>query len=148
MWKRLLHRLRLARELSFSGWLSLLEAWWALAVFYVRLRWMSYERLGQSSHLGLKEDGEQLLLARQLYRLVGWAAHLHLFPMACLVQSLALRWMLSRRGISSQVRIGAKKTMDGISAHAWVEINGQAVGGQEAGFEGFRPFDSVEHTLP
>ena len=44
----------------------------------------------------------------------------------CLPKSLALAWMLRRRGVAAAVRIGVKK--DGrFEAHAWVECGGVAV---------------------
>jgi hypothetical protein len=119
------------RGLSLSDWLSLLEAWWALAVFYAGLRWMSYARLEQFGRSRLIETSEQLPTARRLHRLVGWASRLHLFPMTCLVQSLALRWMLSRRGIDSQLKIGATKISGALHAHAWLEIGGEKIGVSE-----------------
>ncbi len=128
MWNRFLHKLRLARGLSLSDWLALLEAWWALAVFHLALRGMSYERLEQSARSGLTVTSEPLSVARRLHRLVGWASRLHLLPMTCLAQSLALRWMLNRRGISSQLRIGAAKVSGTFHAHAWLEMDGEKIG--------------------
>ena len=69
-----------------------------------------------------------MAFARRLHRLVGWAARLHFLPMACLVQSLALQWMLARRGIFSQLQIGAAKDARGFRAHAWLEVDGEKVG--------------------
>jgi hypothetical protein len=144
------NKLRLARELTPADWFSLLEAWWSLAYFYFALRLTSMERLssGWSPFTFLQDSrreevsprnadnaSEKLASARKLHRLVGWAARLHLLPMACLVQALALRWMLRRRGIVSQVKIGVQlsetrllKKTRGIHAHAWLEMDGEKVG--------------------
>ncbi len=130
MWNRILHRLRLARGLSFSDWFSLIEAWWALVVFYFALRLMSLERLSAARDSKL-ENAPALTEARRLHRLVGWAARLHLLPMTCLVQSLTLRWMLMRRGIASRLRIGASKDLRGFRAHAWLEMDGEKIGESE-----------------
>ena len=43
----------------------------------------------------------------------------------CLPRSLALHWMLRRRGIESTLRIGVRKRGDHLEAHAWVEQGGQ-----------------------
>jgi len=44
----------------------------------------------------------------------------------CLAKSVALAWLLRRRGVDVVVRIGAR--MDpGLSAHAWVELDGIAL---------------------
>ena len=44
----------------------------------------------------------------------------------CLPKSLALAWMLRRRGVSAAVRIGVR-TAGGFEAHAWVEVEGVAL---------------------
>ena len=154
MWNRFLHRLRLARQLSLLDWLALAEAWWALLFFHWRLRWESFDRLAQTTVPGVKDTGLchyepgvvislRLAVAQRLHRLVGWASHLHLLKMTCLPQSLALRWMLNRRGITSDLKIGAMKTSIGIHAHAWVEIEGEVIGDKVGAEKGFNKFDSV-----
>jgi hypothetical protein len=42
----------------------------------------------------------------------------------CLTKSLALGWMLRRRGVDVVVRIGARRKPS-FSAHAWIERDGQ-----------------------
>jgi len=42
----------------------------------------------------------------------------------CLPRSLTLWWMLRRRGLAPQLRLGARRTATGIEGHAWVEIQG------------------------
>ena len=42
----------------------------------------------------------------------------------CLEKSLALCWMLRRRGMNPELRIGARKEETLFEAHAWVELNG------------------------
>ena len=46
----------------------------------------------------------------------------------CLERSLALWWLLGRKGIAAQLRIGARKSGEKFEAHAWVERNGTAIG--------------------
>jgi Transglutaminase-like superfamily len=46
----------------------------------------------------------------------------------CLERSLALWWLLARKGIATQLRIGARKSGEKFEAHAWVERNGVAIG--------------------
>jgi hypothetical protein len=43
------------------------------------------------------------------------------FPASCLTRSLLLGWMLRRRGVASQLRIGVRMTQCKLDAHAWVE---------------------------
>jgi hypothetical protein len=42
----------------------------------------------------------------------------------CLDRSVVLWWMLSRRGLITEVRFGARREANGLAAHAWVEFNG------------------------
>ncbi len=121
----------LARGLSASDWLVLLEAWWTLLFYSMVLRWVSYDRLDRR----LEHGNHDSVLAERLHRLVLWASRLHLLPMTCLIQACTLRRMAARRGVEARVCIGAAKTQNGIRAHAWVEVGGQAVGETE-GIEG------------
>ncbi len=54
----------------------------------------------------------------------------------CLVRSLVLIELLARRGIASTLVIGTSGSSD-FSAHAWVELNGEALL-SPAGFDGGR----------
>jgi transglutaminase superfamily protein len=45
----------------------------------------------------------------------------------CLSRSMTLWWLLRRRGIPAQLRIGARKIGNQLEAHAWVEVAGRAV---------------------
>jgi hypothetical protein len=146
LWKSLKHKALLARQLTFLDWLALVEAWWAMLAFYLSVRWMSYERLNTSVHPVEKEadvSSDAVALALRLRRLADWASRFHLLSMTCLVKSFTLRWMLGRRGIPSQLRIGAHKTLAGLHAHAWVEVNGQAIGESEELPKRFKPLKNA-----
>jgi putative nucleotidyltransferase-like protein/transglutaminase superfamily protein len=45
----------------------------------------------------------------------------------CLSRSVALMWLLRRRGIDGQVRFGARTIGGKFEAHAWVEVNGVVI---------------------
>ena len=45
----------------------------------------------------------------------------------CLSQSLALAWLLHRRGIRPELRLGARLTGTTFDAHAWVEFDGRVL---------------------
>lgn len=45
----------------------------------------------------------------------------------CLSQSLALLWMLRRRGVSPALRLGVRLTGPKFDAHAWVEYDGRVL---------------------
>jgi len=73
-------------------------------------------------------------------RLVNIAARHVPFPSTCLTRSLLLIWMLRRRGVATELRIGVRLTPGALDAHAWVEHAGMPIndrpdiGGQFAPF--------------
>lgn len=46
----------------------------------------------------------------------------------CLRQSLLIYWLLRRRGFSPDFRIGVRKQAAILDAHAWIELEGRALG--------------------
>jgi hypothetical protein len=61
---------------------------------------------------------------RSTARLVRIAARLTPGKPACLTQSVTLCYLLARKGISSQLKIGVQKEPGIFKAHAWVEAEG------------------------
>lgn len=59
--------------------------------------------------------------------LVGAAANHGPFPSTCLTRSLLLDWLLRRRGVKSEMRIGVRVAKGTLEAHAWVEVDGRPV---------------------
>ena len=58
----------------------------------------------------------------------------------CLKRSLALWWLLRRRGIASEVRIGVRTGDSGFEAHAWIECDGVIINDRTALVRQFIPF--------
>lgn len=83
-------------------------------------------RAGAPPTLTAAEEATQ-----QASRMLLAAARRCPLTISCLERSLALWWLLARRGIVSQLRIGARKDGSKFEAHAWVERNGAAVGDPE-----------------
>ncbi|MCU0836210.1 MAG: lasso peptide biosynthesis B2 protein [Chromatiaceae bacterium] len=65
--------------------------------------------------------------AQRLARLVSISANHGPYRATCLRQSLALWWLLRRRGIAAELRLGVRKDQGELLAHAWVEHEGQAL---------------------
>ena len=61
-------------------------------------------------------------------RMVLAAGRYSLLKSTCLERSLALWWLLARKGIATQLRIGTRKSGEKFEAHAWLERNGMAIG--------------------
>lgn len=133
-------RVRRFLELRRREQVLVAEAWGRLLVAALRLRLapqrtlaLALREVGGRSAAG---DGERS--APDLARAVVRAAAHHLLPMTCLPRALALRQMLRARGIASALRIGVRKENATLSAHAWVEVSGRALGEPEAIEERFR----------
>jgi hypothetical protein len=63
------------------------------------------------------------------------------FSTNCLEQSLVVWWLLRRRGIAADLRIGARKDQQRFEAHAWVEFRGMALGSGGEDHLHFVPFE-------
>jgi hypothetical protein len=61
-------------------------------------------------------------------RMVLAAGRYSLLKGTCLERSMALWWLLARKGIATHLRVGARKSGEKFEAHAWVERNGVAIG--------------------
>jgi Transglutaminase-like superfamily len=79
------------------------------------------------------------------------AQHLFFRP-NCLEQSVTLLWLLQRRGIGAELRIGVRKQAGRFEAHAWVERNGVVLSETAENHLHFMPFDgplgSMEAQTP
>ena len=59
----------------------------------------------------------------------------------CLTRSLLLTWLLGRRGVHGELRIGVRMIEGGIESHAWVEHEGRPVNDTPGVLERFAVFD-------
>jgi hypothetical protein len=66
----------------------------------------------------------------------------------CLEESLALWWLLGRRGIASQLRIGIKKQSPKFEAHAWVELGGAPLNEPETPHQHYAAFEGEISAVP
>lgn len=91
-------------------------------------RWRAaLDTLAQPAMPQVRSETEQLEAARKIARVeAGVARHLFFRP-SCLEQSLALLWLLDRRGIGAELRLGARKEAGRFGAHAWVERKGEVL---------------------
>jgi len=113
--------------LSPSHRLILVESYVLLPVFWLLLHRIGLARL----HALIVRSAVRQVLpmseSRNIANIVNTAARLSPFPVNCLTRSLLLRWSLRRRGIDSELRIGARLAGGALEAHAWVECEGHPV---------------------
>jgi hypothetical protein len=82
-----------------------------------------------------------ILQGRATARLVEVAARRGPYRASCLPRSLTLWWLLRRRGIDSDLRIGVHKETGRLEAHAWVELRGVVLNDGDNVRERFAAFD-------
>jgi hypothetical protein len=75
----------------------------------------------------LAQTRSELPSPRVLGQLVNLAARRSPLHASCLTRSLMLTWMLRRRGIASDLRIGVRLEGGRLDAHAWVETDGTPI---------------------
>lgn len=96
-------------------------------------------RVAQSvpGSVGMRRESEREV-ARRTASLVSIAAGRGPWKATCLPQALASWWLLARREIPVELRIGIRKLGRELQAHAWVEYQGEALPSRVGGFNPFR----------
>jgi len=133
------------RTLSGADQRTLLTAAAWMPLFWLGLRFLSLPRFqARLQRSTVKRDAAMSLPEIQaLGELVNIAARHTLGPRSCLTRSLLLGWLLRRRGVESQLRIGVRLTAGVLDAHAWVECDGVPVNDQPDVAERFASFGDL-----
>ena len=138
-------RLAQFRVLNPAQQRTLLAAWLWLPLFWLGLRVLGLHRF-LAWLQRVNSPTESALTQAEIVRiatLVNLAASQVPFPATCLTRSLLLGWMLRRRGVSSQLRIGVRINQDILDAHAWVEYAGIPINDQPDVGKQFAAFDEI-----
>jgi len=98
----------------------------SLAVRFCRLRtlalWMGQRFAQDPSPLQQTEIHTEAL--RITKRVLHVNRRMRIIPASCLVESFTLWWMLRRRRIPADLRIGVRTITGIFESHAWVELDG------------------------
>ena len=121
---------------------GLLATWLGLRLAGFRrwksvLAWLSPSANAIAPLQGAPEKESAQIIAR----MEAAAARNLFFSTNCLEQSLVLWWLLRRRGIAAELRIGARKEFERFEAHAWVEVDSAVLNDTSAVHQHFVPFD-------
>lgn len=129
---RLARRLARFRGLSGSDRRTLLAAAAWMPIFWLGLRVLGLPRFQARLQHSKSTVNVAMPLAdiQALGEIVNIAARHTLGPRTCLTRSLLLGWLLRRRGVESQLRIGVRLNQGALDAHAWVECDGVPVNDQ------------------
>jgi hypothetical protein len=132
---RLAAKFASVRQLAWHDRWLLFQAGLLVPVLGLSLRMISFRRtysilrrVAPESGLAPPTDPEAASArVLQVARVVAMASRHTPTPNSCLHRSLALWWLLRRRGLDSHLRFGARRQPGGFEAHAWVEHNGVVV---------------------
>ncbi len=131
----LVDRLRRAARLSPAEWLDFFRAWFWLLFFDIALRLRPFPELQAFASRLVSRPTPAPARVQQILRLLPLAVERararHLRPMTCLRRSLALQKMFAQKGVPTDLKIGVRKEGGQISAHAWLEYEGNLLGEPE-----------------
>ena len=110
----------------------LVQAWMVLLIIYFALRVMPFNTIlaaCQRASFAQQSVPERTMSvsALRLAWLMDVASRYSVVTATCLNQALALSWLLSRHDMSATLRIGVSRSMGHLTAHAWIEQNGQII---------------------
>ncbi len=127
-------RLKQLEELTFTEWRVLLLAILLLPMIALVLKSIGFKKTQTflSNHLPKKpkisiHEDMQLEEAESVARMVSIAANHGFYSANCLKKSLLTWWLLGRRGIATELKIGVNKETGDFNAHAWVEYRGNVL---------------------
>ncbi|HLJ40594.1 MAG TPA: lasso peptide biosynthesis B2 protein [Candidatus Acidoferrales bacterium] len=87
-----------------------------------------------------RDDTGALAESQSASRMLDAASRRGIVRGNCLSRSIALWWLLRRRGIPAQLRIGARKIGNQLEAHAWIEVAGHAINDSDDVQTRYAPF--------
>jgi hypothetical protein len=99
--------------------------WRRLRVGFLSIPTSGGDREGE---VAAGEASSPLELAQRYAVLAAIAARHGIYQANCLHQSLPLCWLLQRKGLPAQLKIGVKPQTRPFQAHAWVELDGVPLG--------------------
>lgn len=116
-----------------------------LPLFRLALRIHGLQRLQARLHRRVRPDATQPALdeLKRTGALVNAASRRVLGPANCLTRSLYLWWLLRRRRVRCELRIGVRMVDGALAAHAWVEHAGVPVNDRDDVGEAFGAFDDA-----
>ena len=130
------HKIRTAQRLPAADWRLFLQAWLLLPAIDLGLRLLPFKtlqaRLAAWSAVDHPPPADPPAVIRQVTAAVDRAIRNHPFPFTCLRRSLALQFLLARRGLCADLRIGVSRASSSLQAHAWLEYAGRPISQPEA----------------
>ena len=119
------------------------------------LRWLGVRRtyrllggLGGNANAASSVSMSAQASAERLGQLIGIASRRGLYRATCLRRSLALWWLLRRRGLPAELRIGVARVEEQVQAHAWVELAGHVINDRSTVANDYAVYNDLDRCLP
>ena len=129
------------QELSWAEKFLLAQALLLLPINVLGLRILGFRRWQSvlERMIASPTNTTDVVAAQGIARIVN-SASAQIFRNVCLPRSMTLWWMLGRRGIASELRIGVRKEDHIFTAHAWLECQGMVLNDSAEVGNNFTPF--------
>lgn len=113
---------------------------------YSTLRWASAGRVRRAARRrGAESAARNTDGQRVAHHIAALVVHVnrHLLPYQskCLLESMALWYLLRRRGYAAELLLGARTLLGPFEAHAWVELDGEVLNDTADVRNIYEPFD-------
>jgi len=141
---RFVKRFHKVFQLPIGEQVILLQAWGLFLLVDVVLRMLTFKRLPalwQKLALRTPAHSQPSLSLPRFVWLVEVASCYVPVRATCLKTALVLAWILGRRGVATTLRLGVSRQDGWLTAHAWLERDGQVILGALDG-------DTYEPLLP
>ena len=113
---------------------------WLRVSTFQSIQQASEKRYGDAALTNQRDSTKIFTESQSASRMLDVASRRGLVRGNCLSRSIALCWLLRRRGVPAQLRIGARKMGNQLEAHAWVEVAGRAVNDSDDVQTRYAPF--------
>lgn len=111
----------------------------ALLGFERSLAWLRRSSRPRQRRRAEPEDIDRL---RRQAHLIAIAARYGPYRATCLRRSLLLWWVARRRGFDPQLRIGVRRQSRTMTAHAWIELEGELLNDRAEVVANYAAFDA------
>lgn len=91
-------------------------------------------------------EKQQLEVAYQVVKIVAIAANHGPYKANCLKKSMAGWWLLARKGIAVEIKIGVARESDALQAHAWIEYRGLVLNDHQDVANQYSPLKNIADT--
>jgi len=120
-----------------------------LTAFFLRIKGFKWTQSLLSRCLPIKilphiPQTNQLVIAKSIAKMVSVAANHGPYRANCLKKTLVSWWLLSRKGIQTELKIGVNKDEGNFNAHSWLELQGEVLNDTADVDERFSVFQSCK----